>query len=164
MSVSHQKTIARPTGQLFVLVTITGEWVTEEIYVVLFVIGMGCNKRGLKHVDVPHLSELPMSNDLVSNIQHCIYFLYADDIVRFKALRKNSSKIDIDLFKQDIVSIERWCLKNELTINIKQTKLQFFPDNRNTDCNQFENEVICQMYNQNLAYKRTFKYLGVDMH
>ena len=45
-------------------------------------------------------------NDLVHIILHCNYFLYADDIVMFKALRKNSPNTDIDLFKRDLASIE----------------------------------------------------------
>ena len=44
----------------------------------------------------------------------------------FKSIGKNSVNNDIDLFKRDLAAIEYWCLKNELTINIKKTKLQFF--------------------------------------
>ena len=51
---------------------------------------------------------------------------------------------------------------NSLSIS-KQEKLQFFPENRNSDCNLFENEVICQIYKQNLVYERTFRDLGVDI-
>ena len=102
-------------------------------------------------------------NDLILNIHHCKFFLYAEDIVMFKSIRKNSVNNDIDLFKRDLAAIEYWCLKNELTINIKKTKLQYFLANRNTDCNLFENEVKCQIYNQTLEYENTFKYLGVDI-
>ena len=102
-------------------------------------------------------------NDLVLNIHHCKFFLYADDIVMFKSIGKNSVNNDIDLFKRDLAAIEYWCLKNELTFNIKKTKLQFFQENRNIDCNLFENEVKCQIYNQTLEYENTFKYLGVDI-
>ena len=58
-------------------------------------------------------------NDLVLNILHCKFFLYADDIVMFKSIGKDSANADIDLFKRDLAAIEFWCLKNELTINIK---------------------------------------------
>ena len=67
-------------------------------------------------------------NDLVLNILHCKFFLYADDIVMFKSIGKDSANADIDLFKRDLAAIEFWCLKNELTINIKKNKLQFFPE------------------------------------
>ena len=102
-------------------------------------------------------------NDLILNIQHCKFFLYADDIVMFKPIGKYSVNHDINLFKSDLAAIEYWCLKNELTINIKKTKLQYFPSNRNNDYNLFEKEVKCQIYNQTLEYENTFKYLGVDI-
>ena len=59
-------------------------------------------------------------NDLVLNIHHCKFFLYADDIVMFKSIGKHSAKADIDMSKRDLAAIEFWCLKNELTINIKK--------------------------------------------
>ena len=102
-------------------------------------------------------------NDLVYNIRHCKYFLYADDIVMFKKLDKGNVLLDIDLFKQDIKAIETWCLQNELTINIKKTKLQYFPQNRNIDCKTFKNDVTCRIYDQELTYVSTFKYLGIDI-
>ena len=102
-------------------------------------------------------------NDLVYNIHHCKSFLYADDIVMYQKIGKTTSLRDIDLFKQDIKSIEIWCLKNELTVNIKKTKLQYFPHNRNTDHIAFENEVNCLIYGQDLSYVNTFKYLGIDI-
>ena len=102
-------------------------------------------------------------NDLVSSIQHCKYYMYADDIVMFKNLSRENPELDLALFKQDIKSIERWCLVNELTINIKKTKLQYFPCNRGTNCTVFENNNICKIYNQELSYVNSFKYLGVDI-
>ena len=92
-------------------------------------------------------------NDLVLNIHHCNFFLYADDMVMFKSIGKHSAKADIDLFKRDLDAIEYWCLKNELTINIKKKQLQFFPEKRNFDCSLFENDVTCQIYNQTLEYE-----------
>ena len=102
-------------------------------------------------------------NDLVLNIHHCKFVLYADDIVMFNSIAKDSAKADIDMFKRDLAAIEFWCLKNKLTLNIKKKKLQFFSENRNFDYSLFENDVICQIYNQTLEYESTFKYLGVDI-
>ena len=102
-------------------------------------------------------------NDLVKSIHYCNNFLYADDIVMFKKLNNQNVNNDIEKFNQDIKAIELWCLSNELTINIKKTKLQFFPHNRNIDCTIFENGVICQIYGQRLTYLNTFKYLGIDI-
>ena len=102
-------------------------------------------------------------NDLVSKIHHCKYFLYADDIVMYKKIGNPLPLHDIGLFKQDLKSIETWCLQNELTINIKKTKMQYFPHNRNIDCLAFEHDVNCQIYDQTLSYVNTFKYLGIDI-
>ena len=65
-------------------------------------------------------------NNLITCMQHCKYFLYADDIVMFKTLDTRHQALDFSLFQQDILSIENWCLQNELTINIKKTKVQYF--------------------------------------
>ena len=65
-------------------------------------------------------------NDLVVNINHCKYFLYADDVVMYKSLGIFSKNEDIKAFKKDIASIERWCLRNELTINIERLSYSFF--------------------------------------
>ena len=58
-------------------------------------------------------------NNLTTCIQHCKYFLYADDIVMFKTLDTRHRALDFSHFQEDILSIENWCLQNELTINIK---------------------------------------------
>ena len=89
-------------------------------------------------------------NDLVYHIHHCKYFLYADDIVMFKSLNKGQTDHELALSKQDILSIEKWCLQNELTINIKKTKVQYFPENFNTDCSVFENEEIVKYVTRTL--------------
>ena len=102
-------------------------------------------------------------NDLVQNISHCKYFLYADDIVMYRKLDSANVETEIDLFNKDVQSLETWCIKNELTINIKKTKLQYFPQNRNIDCTVFENDVTCQIYDQEISYVNTFKYLGIDI-
>ena len=81
----------------------------------------------------------------------------------FKKLGKDSFLFDIELFKQDIESVENWCLRNELTINIKKTKLQYFPHRHNIDCMAFENDVTCYIYGQQLSCVTAFKYLGIDI-
>ena len=94
-------------------------------------------------------------NDLVYTIQH--------DIVMFESLKKENTQQYVDLFKQNFLFVETWRLKNELTINIKKTKVQYVPQNHNTDCINFEKDVTCQIYNQGLAYVNTFKYLRADI-
>ena len=78
-------------------------------------------------------------NDLVEVIEYCDYYMYADDIVLFKKIRNDDhyTNIDIGLFKQDVQRVSEWCVANELTINIKKTKLQYFPSNRNSKLPKF---------------------------
>ena len=102
-------------------------------------------------------------NDLVKNIKHCKYYLYADDIVIFKSLRPDIIENDLSCFKRDIENVYTWCMDNELTINIKKTKLQFFPKNRNLDCHLFENTHDIKIDGINLEYVSSFKYLGVEI-
>ena len=102
-------------------------------------------------------------NDLVTCVQHCKYYLYADDIVMYKTLESKNIRYDIGHFNQDIEAIENWCIRNELTINIKKTKLQYFPQSRNVVCSDFEENTSCFIYNEKLSYVNSFKYLGIDI-
>ena len=81
----------------------------------------------------------------------------------FKTLDSQQRAHDLRLFQDDILAIENWCLQNELTINIKKTKTQFFPANSNFNYVAFENHNICRIYDQDLSFVNTFKYLGVDI-
>ena len=84
-------------------------------------------------------------NDLTSVIKNCEYYLYADDIVLYRRLRPENVGNDFAFFVKDVQSVSNWCVVNELTINIKKTKLQYFPKNRNADCNLFENTHIIRI-------------------
>ena len=44
-------------------------------------------------------------NDLVKNIKHCKYYLYADDIVIFKSLCPDITENDLSCFKRDIENV-----------------------------------------------------------
>ena len=130
----------------------------------------GCtSEEGLITYGVPQGSVLGPKlflmfiNDLTTCIKNCKYFLYADDIVMFKTLDSQQRAHDLRLFQDNILAIENWCLQNELTINIKKTKTQFFPANNNFNCVAFENDNICRIYDQDLSFVNTSKYLGVDI-
>ena len=96
-------------------------------------------------------------------IKNCEYYLYADDIVLYRRLRSENVGNDFALFEEDVQSVSNWCVVNELTINIKKTKLQYFPKNRNSDCNLFENTHIIRIDQQQIAYENSFKYLGIEI-
>ena len=77
-------------------------------------------------------------------------------------LDKENRDRDIHSFKSDIKSVDKWSLLNELTINIKKTKLQFFPHDRNIDCGMFERDTVCTIYNQEHSYVNSLKYLDTE--
>ena len=96
-------------------------------------------------------------NDMTQLIKYCKYHLYADDILLFKKIRPQEHNLDLDLLKQDVYNIYQWCKRNELTINIKKTKVQYFPRNRNIDCHQFEISNIIGLENNDIDYVSSFK-------
>ena len=104
-------------------------------------------------------------NDLVEVIEYCDYYMYADDIVLFKKIRNDDNFIDDDigLFKHDVQRVSEWCVANELTINIKKNKVQYFPSNRNFDCQTFENSHQICIKNNSLDYISSYKYLGIEL-
>ena len=81
----------------------------------------------------------------------------------YKSFDTENCQRDVDLLRCDIKSIEKWRLFNKLTINTKKVKLQYFPHNRNTDSGQFEKETACTVYNQELSYVNSFKYLSIEI-
>ena len=66
-------------------------------------------------------------NDLTDVIHNCEFYSYADDIVLYRKLRTYQTQNDFALFLEDVHSVMNWCITNELTINIKNTMVQFFP-------------------------------------
>ena len=102
-------------------------------------------------------------NDLTYVIKNCEYHLYADDIVLYRKLRSNHINNDFALFLEDVQSVANWCVINELTINIKKTKSQYFPKNRNVDCNHFEKTHIVKIDQSLISYVNSFKYLGTEI-
>ena len=53
-----------------------------------------------------------------------------------------------------------WCQRNRLSINIKKTKLVFYPANQNVENNM--NNVI-KMQGMSVDYVTSYLYLGVDI-
>ena len=69
-------------------------------------------------------------NDLVKVIEHCDFYMYADDIVLYKRIRTDNNHVDedIELFKYDVQRVAEWCVANELTINIKKNQGTIFSE------------------------------------
>ena len=62
-------------------------------------------------------------NDIVECVQNCKYFLYAIVMDMDTVLNLNGIEAVQNYFNR----ITEWCRLNELTINAKKTKAQFFP-------------------------------------
>ena len=102
-------------------------------------------------------------NDIVECVKNCKYFMYADDIVIYKDIDTLTNPHCIDDLQSDLNRIVTWCRLNELTINVKKTKAQFFPRNRNLDLLAFKDNHALTIDNVNVGYMDTFRYLGVEI-
>ena len=102
-------------------------------------------------------------NDIVECVKNCKYFMYADDIVIYKDIDTLTNPHCIDDMQNDLDRIVTWCRLNELTINVKKTKAQFFPRNRNLDLLAFKDNHALTIDNVNVGYMDTFRYLGVEI-
>ena len=69
----------------------------------------------------------------------------------------------IEAVQSDFDRIIKWCRFNELTMNVKKTKAQFFPRNRNLDLLLFKENYALNIDNINIGYTDTFRYLGVEI-
>ena len=63
-------------------------------------------------------------------------------------------------FQQDVNRLVLWCQRNSLSINVKKTKLLFYPANQNVENNV--NNVI-KMQGTSVDYVTSYLYLGVDI-
>ena len=70
---------------------------------------------------------------------------------------------DFQRVQQDVSNITEWCQINELTINCKKTKVQFFPRNRIFDCKSFKEQYTIKLQGQEVGYTDIFRYLGVEI-
>ena len=85
--------------------------------------------------------------------------MYADDIVIYKDIDTILNPHCIDDVQSDLDRIIMWCRLNELTVNVKKTKAQFFPRNRNLDLLLFKDNHALTIDNVNIGYTDTFRYL-----
>ena len=89
-------------------------------------------------------------NDKPKKVTESSVYLFADDTTILTTRKSNS--IDKN-FNQDLKSIENWCTKNRLTINIDTTQVS------KSGRSSKESETF--LGNQKLNGVNSFKYLGV---
>ena len=95
-------------------------------------------------------------NDVVSCLENCSHYLYADDL----AIVVSGKSIDIlvQLLQTDLDSLGKWCSDNKLTVNTKKTQVMWCYSMCNPpdldDCSvTFCTNILKQVKN--------FNYLGI---
>ena len=51
------------------------------------------------------------------------------------SISENEKFLDMHNFQQDVNRLVLWCQRNRLSINVKKTKLVFYPANQNVENN-----------------------------
>ena len=74
-------------------------------------------------------------NDITHICNNSKILLYADDTVLYKGISENEKFLDMHDFQQDVNRLVLWCQRNRLSINVKKTKLVFYPANQNVENN-----------------------------
>ena len=62
-------------------------------------------------------------NDILSSINACKYYMYADDTVIYTT---GSVPECTERLTTDLNTFKQWCNKNKLTLNVKKTKYTIF--------------------------------------
>ena len=95
-------------------------------------------------------------NDVVSNLKHSTYYLYADDLAII--VSGNSPDIISTLIQEDLDIISKWCYANVLTINAAKTNVLWCYPIR-----YLPNLNGCELYMNNIELKRVpeFNFIWV---
>ena len=93
-------------------------------------------------------------NNLPKVIKHSEVCRFADDTVIYNS-KKNTEALEKEL-KEDLISVSNWLNNNELTINIKKSKVMTF----NTRTKKMGN-INLQINRQNFDIVDSYKYLGL---
>ena len=80
----------------------------------------------------------------------------ADDMVIYTPISGADSMQNV---QSDVNAVYKWCNKNKLTINVGQTKAQYFPRNSNIDTKTFESNNPIYINIAKLQYEQHFRYL-----
>ena len=97
-------------------------------------------------------------NDLVDHVTYSSALLYAGDTVLYHAVNPNDTHSDIRKLQHDLSRVEHWCQQNKLTINVKKTKLMYFPATHDRNCMP---EI--ELLGSTLPSITCYKYLGLDV-
>ena len=129
-----------------------------------------CTVNGLTSGERPILCGVPQGsilgpllfllfiNDIDSNFVHSNVLLYADDTVIYAA---HEDELTAHLWmSEDLSVLCKWCHKNQLTINLKKTKVMLF-GTRNMLKNCKKGDTV--MNDCKIQYVNHFNYLGIKL-
>ena len=97
------------------------------------------------------------ANDIPSNIKSKV-ILYADDTVIFTS-SKNKHKVELEL-QEDLNTLEQWCLRNKLAINVDKTKLMICGSTQSVNT---LGEVKIQFGRDDIKPVPTYNYLEIKL-
>ena len=97
-------------------------------------------------------------NDVITNLLHTNVLLYADDTIIFaKHKDERTAQLWVSI---DLLLLQKWCNRNQLTINLAKTKLLLFgTKNMLKHCTKLD----ITLSGTKLQYVKNFNYLGMKL-
>ena len=96
-------------------------------------------------------------NDIISCIQNCKYFMYADDTIIYTS---GTLAECTDRLTQDLTRFKKWCDRNKLTLNVHKTKYTVFGLKSQT--RKIHNHTL-SIDGKKIDKVSTYKYLGITL-
>ena len=96
-------------------------------------------------------------NDIISCIQNCKYFMYADDTIIYTS---GTLAECTDRLTQDLTRFKKWCDRNKLTLNVHKTKYTVFGLKSQT--RKIHNHTL-SIDGKKIDNVSTYKYLGITL-
>ena len=95
-------------------------------------------------------------NDVTQVIKHSSYFLYADDLALVVS-GKDPARVQA-LLQEDLTAVEKWCMKNKLTVNANKTMVMWSYSSRSVP--DLSNAALI-LNGKDLKVVKEFNYLGI---
>ena len=96
-------------------------------------------------------------NDILSSINACKYYMYADDTVIYTT---GSMLECMERLTKDLTTFKKWCNRNKLTLNVKKTKYTIFGLRSQT---KHLREHALYIDDIKIDRVHTYKYLGITL-
>ena len=96
-------------------------------------------------------------NDIVTTIHHLKINMYADDCILYTS--GNDWNRMIQKIQPEVNSVQRWCIKNRLKVNISKSKVLLFGSRNKLSNVDYSCKIT--LGNEHLSFTDNYKYLGV---